>query len=85
MINKQDNPVEWTLLMYELEETKEHISKLIEDWYSPEDFDEIDFKVQIAHIYTDLNRIYHSRDRVGKISDKEFVRHSRFPVDIEPI
>jgi hypothetical protein len=26
MINKNKNPVEWALLMYELEETKEHLS-----------------------------------------------------------
>ena len=85
MIDKKTNPVEWAILMYGLEDTKEHLSNLIDELHSKKYLDETDFKIKIGHIYSHLNRIYHSRNHVGEISDKEWLQYSRFPKDIEPI
>ncbi len=71
--------------MYELEDTKEHLSNLINDLHSSKYLDETDFKIQIAHIYSHLNRIYNSRNHTGEISDEEFLQYSEFPTDIKPI
>ena len=85
MINKKTNPIEWALLMYELEDTKEHLSNLIEALQSAKHINENDFKIQIAHIYGHLNRIHHSRSHIGEIGEEKFIEYSRFPTDIEPI
>ncbi len=85
MINKKENPVEWALMMYELEETEEHLSDLMKVLQSKEAIDEPDFKVQISHIYTHLNRIYNSRNHVGEITDKDSYKYSYFPKDIKPV
>ena len=85
MINQTSNPVEWALLMYELDDTKEHLSNLIDQLNSTKHFDETDFKIQISHVYGHLNRIYHRRNHIGDIDDKEWMQYSKFPADIEPI
>ena len=85
MIDKKSNPVEWSLLMYELEDAKEHLSNLIDELYLTKHFNETDFKIKIGHIYGHLNRIYHSCNHVGEVSDEEWLEYSRFPTDIEPI
>ena len=77
MINEKSHPVEWALLMYELEDTQEHLSNLINELHSKKHLDKIDFEIKISHIYGHLNRIYHSRNHVGEISDKEFIEYSK--------
>ncbi|MCP5281562.1 MAG: hypothetical protein H6930_08270 [Rhodoferax sp.] len=56
MINKSVNPVEWAGLMYELEDAHEHLADLIADIEKDPEFDERDFQVQLAHIFSHLNR-----------------------------
>jgi hypothetical protein len=52
MINKSVNPVEWAGLMYELEDAHEHLADLIADIEKDPEFDERDFQVQLAHIFS---------------------------------
>ncbi len=85
MLNKENNYVEWVLLMVNLEDTQEHIANLIDELHDRGYIDEVDFKIQIAHIYGHLNRIYYSRNHIGEISSEQWQQYSRFPTDIEPI
>ena len=70
MINKNENPVEWGLLMYELDDAREHIESLIKDMQQDESFDETDFDVQISHIYHHLNCAWNGRDMDAKSTVK---------------
>ena len=85
MIDKKSNPVAWAMLIYELEDTKEHLSNLTDALHSTKCIDETNFKIQISHIYGHLNRIYHSRNYTGEISEEKLLEYSRFPTDIDPI
>ena len=85
MINKKDNPVAWALLMYELTDAQEHLQKLVDRMSTQEDFDEIDFRYSLAHIYSHLNRAWNGRDAVVEMSDEQWQAFSQFPKDIEPI
>jgi len=85
MLNKKSNPVEWTSLMYELEDAKEHLSNLIAELDSKQNLDEADLKIQMGHVYAHLNRVFNSRNHIGEISTKEFVEYSKFPVDIDSV
>ena len=85
MLNKENNYVEWVLLMVNLEDTQEHIANLIDELHDRGYIDEVDFKIQISHIYGHLNRIYNSRNHTGEISNEQWQQYSKFPIDIELI
>ena len=85
MINKSDNPVEWALLMYELDDAQEHINELLAEIKDKNNVEENDYKICIGHIYSHLNRATNSRNHIGEISDNEFIEYSKFPQDVSPI
>lgn len=82
MINATNNPVNWALLLYELDDAKEHIESLTSQMAEHGQIDEVDFKIQMAHAYAHLNRSWNTRNLADDI-DKE--RSSGFPNDLEPI
>lgn len=81
LINPKDNPIEWAQLGYELEEVKEHIESLILDLDPVHGLDETEFRVQIFHAITHLNRIYNSRNHSGEVSTEKFTEFSKIPGD----
>lgn len=85
MINKEIHPVEWAGLMYELDDAREHLSSLIVDMMGNSEFDEIDFKIQLEHVYSHLNRAWNRRNLNRNFSETEWIEASRFPSDLEPI
>lgn len=85
MINKNDNPIEWALLMYELSDAHEHLEKLIKQMSSKDFIDEIDYKINIAHIYSHINRAYKSRAHIGDINTEKHTEFSQFPIEIDPV
>jgi len=85
MITIKSTPVEWAMLMYELDDAKEHLESLINDMNSAGEIDEIDYKIQLSHIYSHLNRGWASRKQIGEIPDKKREMFSQFPKDIEPL
>lgn len=85
LISKKDNPVEWSLIIYDLDELEEHLTNFIEDFHSKDQYDEEEYKIKIGHLYAHLNRIYNSRNHIGEISDEEFEKYSNFPLDIKPV
>jgi hypothetical protein len=87
MITKTSNPVEWAMLMYELDDAKEHLETLIREMTKDSDFAEEDYRIQMAHIFSHLNRAWNTRDLLGTAegTHEEFNELGRFPNDIEPI
>ena len=86
MINQADDPVAWALMLYELEETQEHLQKLTEQMHSSGHIDNEEFRVQISHIYGHMNRIWHRKnDANNNIEDSQWDAYSKFPTDVNPI
>lgn len=85
MINKENNSVEWSGLMYELEDASEHLEVLISEMKDDPDFDEIDFKIQLQHIFSHLNRAWHRQNFDRQISEEEWMAASKFPNDLDTI
>ena len=84
MINKDQNPVGWAELMYELEDAREHLGNLITEIQNDPTYDEVNLRIDLGHIYSHLNRAWHRRNKDGDISDSEWVEASKFPNDLEP-
>jgi len=83
MITKKDHYAEWALLMHELDDAKEHLETLMREMTEDSDFAEEDYRVQLGHIYSHLNRAWNTRDRVGtEWTDEQFQEFSQFPSDI---
>ena len=84
MINGKENPVEWALMSYELEEVIEHLQEISSSIMPESEIDEEEFKLYISHVYAHINRIWNQRNHTGEITDKQFAEYSKFPSDIEP-
>ena len=85
MVEARSRPVEWTLLLEELDEAREHLQELVERMNREGRIDEEDYAVRLGHVYAHLNRCWNGRDRVGEVSDEEFAELSGYPDDLEPI
>ncbi|ONG39877.1 hypothetical protein BKE30_08375 [Alkanindiges hydrocarboniclasticus] len=83
MINSKDHPVEWALLIYKLEDAKEHLKNLIKQLTAKTGMDEIAFKTQLFHVYEHLNRAWHSRNTIGGISSTQWHANSQLPVSLK--
>ena len=62
MIDKEDEPVSWEMLCFELTDAAEHIQDLLRDMHEGDGFSEESFRVGMAHVYAHLNRAWHRRD-----------------------
>ena len=85
MINQTDNPVQWALLLYELDDAKEHLESLIGQMAKEGTIDEEDYAVQLGHLFAHLNRNWNARNLGRELTREEHERYSRFPNDLEPI
>ena len=83
MIEPKLNPVEWSSLLFELEDAKEHLSKLIKTMES-EGVNEEEFEVQLGHAFAHLNRAWNTRNTLGDYGEDERVLFSSFPIDLQP-
>lgn len=84
MIENEKNPAEWAQLLYELDDAKEHIENLAREMSEKGKIEEIEFKIQIGHIYSHLNRVWNSRNREGESTNETFENESNFPIDLNP-
>jgi hypothetical protein len=85
MINKEQNPVGWAMLMYELDDAKEHLNNLIAEIQNDPEYNEANLRVDLGHVYSHLNRAWHRRNNSEDVSEAEWVEASKFPNDLEPI
>jgi hypothetical protein len=85
MINPDDNPVQWALLVEGLNEAKEHLESVILKMSSTRDYDEIYFQVDMGHIMAHLNRVWASRNHMRDLTDEEWETFREYPKDLRPI
>ena len=85
MIDREQHPVSWALLMYELEDAQEHLAKLIASLSARPDFSETDLRIELGHVYAHLNRAWFRRDQTEDFPESDWEKASRCPDDIEPV
>jgi len=85
MINASEYPTEWALLLFDLDETQEHLKSLIDQMNENGRIDEEDYAVQLGHIFAHLNRAWNARSLSGEIPEGEYAKYSRFPDDLDPV
>jgi hypothetical protein len=84
MINKEDS-LGWAMLMYELDDAKEHLTKLITDLQSDPEYDEANLRIDLGHVFAHLNRAWHRRDVANDFTDEQWEQAGQFPTDLAPI
>jgi hypothetical protein len=85
MISKQSAPVGWSMLMYELEDAKEHLANLILAMDTDAEYDEANMRIDLGHVFSHLNRAWHRRDVPEDLTEDQWKKASQFPVDLSPI
>jgi len=85
MINRTDNPVGWSLLLYELQDAQEHLADLIKSLSEDAEYPEPEFRIDLGHVCAHLNRAWRRRLVAEDFSDPELETAGSFPLDIEPI
>ena len=85
MINRDSNPVGWTLLVSELEDAREHLGVMLQDMSSAEDYSEEEFRIDLGHVYAHINRAWRRRLVAEDLNDDEWEQAREFPDDIDPI
>lgn len=85
MITKESAPVAWAAFMYELQDAQEHLAKLISDISSDANYDEANFRIDLGHVFSHLNRAWHGHQKANGLDEAEWVTASRFPTDLDPI
>ena len=83
MINDKENPVEWALLIYELDELREHVESLVNQMNNEGQISEEEYETYIGHLYAHLNRSWNSRNSIGEHKIDNFNELTKFPTDIE--
>lgn len=84
MLNKQTDPIAWALLLYELADAQEAIESLLKDMSTEEqDFDEVDFRIHITHIYSHVSRAWNGRNATDAQHDNNeaWDAWGKFPSD----
>jgi len=85
MISDAEYPVEWAMLITELDDAREHLESLTNKMTKSGVIDEADYAVQLGHVCAHLNRAWNSRSLKGEISEEDWERYSRFPDDLQPV
>ena len=84
MLKKSQDYAGWAMLMYELDDAREALEKLVNEMNSDSDFSEEGLKIDLGHIYGHLNRAWYIRNG-EKGTNEERDSQIKFPTDIEPI
>lgn len=88
MVNKQDNPVAFAAIQYELDDAVEHLQNLVSNMSKNSRYSDEEFAVELGHVYAHLNRSWNIRDRTDSDQpdlDKEWDLISAYPKDIKAL
>jgi hypothetical protein len=85
MINRNENPVEWVLLLDELDEAHDHLGDLIAQMTAEPDYDEARLQLNMGHIMAHLNRAWAKRSYTRALTDQEWEAFRNYPQDLPPI
>jgi len=85
MINRNDHPVGWAMLLNDLEDAHEHLGNLIKEITTDPGYAEGELRIDLGHIYAHLNRAWCRRLVVEDFSEEEWSAAGAFPDDLEPV
>lgn len=87
MLNHDESPAAWALLLYELDDARDHLAGLIKHMADAGRIDPQDFRIRLGHVYAHLNRVWNSRcdPDFDSISQEQQRARSRFPDDLDPL
>ncbi|WP_426106882.1 hypothetical protein [Massilia sp. TSP1-1-2] len=71
-------------LMYELEDAQEHLTSIIANMNSDANFDEVNLRIDLGHVFSHLNRAWHRREKIEGLDEVEWLEASKFPTDLDP-
>ncbi len=84
LVVKAGNEVAWHNLLFQLGEAGVHLQGLIDQMSADECIDEIDFGIQLGHVYGHLNRCWNGRRLPGEPEDQWYSdENSSFPEDLQ--
>ena len=84
VIAKAGNEIAWANLLFQLEDAKVHLQVLIDQMSADERIDEVDFGIQLGHVYGHLNRCWNGRRLSGEADDQWYSEENgSFPRDIQ--
>jgi len=84
MLTKKENPAEWAAWMI-LTDAHKHLGALIKELEDADEDFEIEFGIDLGHLYGHLNRAWNGRNETNEIDDDTWKQHSKFPDDITTI
>lgn len=85
MINAQQNPEAWALLVMEMDEAREHLAALVDRMGRAGCLEKAVFAVELGHVFAHLNRAWHSRGQDAAVTPEQRVACSDFPTDLRPV
>ncbi|MGY3088732.1 hypothetical protein ACVWYF_001772 [Hymenobacter sp. UYAg731] len=87
MIDKQTDPVAWSLLIDELKDAQDAINTLLRDANNESDYGEEEFRVDMAHAFMHLNRAWHCRNATLAQHDDNAIwdEWAQYPTDLNPL
>jgi hypothetical protein len=72
---------------FHLKEAQEAIQQLIVDLEQNPDYDDVEFRIDIAHLYNHINTAWNARDvadeETSELTDDLFYQWRAFPTDID--
>lgn len=51
---------------------------------SDTEYDEVNLRIDLGHVFSHLNRAWNRRDASGDTDEENWQRDSQFPTDLEP-
>jgi hypothetical protein len=85
MINRENNPVGWALLLDDLAEAHEHLGNLIKEISDDPGYSEGNLRVDLGHVYAHLNRAWFRRNVTEDFPESQWDTATSFPNDLEPV
>jgi hypothetical protein len=85
MINAKNNPVEWAMLNYELDDAREHLETLLKEMSEADELTDDDFAAFLGHIFAHLNRAWNTRNVESELTSDQTDSMSQFPTDLKPV
>lgn len=85
MVDKNLDPVSFSILLDNLSDAKEHIGDLIKSVQNTEDYSEVELAIELGHVYAHMNRAWNNRDLTDDSLEFDWDKASDFPKDIRPV
>ena len=85
MINREEHPVGWSLLLYDLSDAQEHIGTLLKEMAENPEYSEVELRIELGHVFAHLNRAWYRRNVPDDFPEADWDKASSFPTDLEPV